>query len=165
MTSPSAVRGDAVLSSCGRYRYRLTRQWSTEAPPATFVMLNPSTADASVNDRTIVRCMGFARSWGFGGLAVVNLYGFRATRPEDLWRAEDPVGPENDAFLQQAVEEARADGTPVVAAWGAHARRERVEAFMSWAGPVHALATTKAGQPRHPLYLPATAELSRWDLP
>lgn len=155
----------AVLSDDGRYRYELTRTWGAE-PQATFVMLNPSTADADVDDPTIRRCIGFAKSWGCGGLVVVNLYALRATDPADLWRADDPVGPDNDAHLALALYLAARSSGPVVAAWGAHARPDRVELFADVAAslgvPLLALKVTKAGAPGHPLYLRADAEPLPW---
>jgi hypothetical protein len=81
----------ATLSDCGRYRYRLWRRWA-DGPTVLFVMLNPSTADADVDDPTIRRCIGFARSWGAGALEVVNLYAWRATQPAELKAAVGPVG-------------------------------------------------------------------------
>lgn len=78
------VRRSAVVSDCGRYRYRLDRIWDTALPAVTFIMLNPSTADASNDDATIRRLAGtngFARRWGCGALIVVNLYAWRATTP------------------------------------------------------------------------------------
>lgn len=155
----------AALSDDGRYRYELTRVWGA-GPPATFVMLNPSTADAQVDDPTIRRCIGFARSWGCGGLVVVNLYALRATNPAELWRADDPVGPDNDEQLTLTLYLARSTTGPVVAAWGAHARPDRVR-FITDAARGHgvqllALKVTKAGAPGHPLYLRADAEPKPW---
>ena len=49
----------AAISPCGRYRYALWRKWSDMGPLATFLMLNPSTADASENDATIRKCIGW----------------------------------------------------------------------------------------------------------
>lgn len=108
MPGPSAH--DAVLSTCGRYRYRLTRTWSQNRPPATFIMLNPSTADAHEDDKTIRRCIGYARRWGLGGLVVVNLYGYRSTNPDELWKVEDPVGPDNDHHLRAVLADAAKEG-------------------------------------------------------
>ncbi|MDN5892863.1 MAG: DUF1643 domain-containing protein [Nocardioides sp.] len=153
----------AVLSDCGRYRYRLTRDWDTTQPRATFVMLNPSTADATVDDRTISRCITYAMDWGMGGLMVVNLYAYRATDPDDLWLVEDPIGPLNDQHLGEVL--SGAQGGPVVAAWGVNAKPERIAQVLRYAGPLTALAVTKDGQPGHPLYLPKTARPQPWPAP
>src|SRR4029079_19593153 len=107
---------DAVMSPCGRYRYRLTRVWDESRPAVCWVMLNPSTADAVKDDPTIRRGSSFSWSWGAGGLVVVNLFAFRATNPADLLDAPDPVGPENDAHVRDA---AKGAGL-VMAAWGVH---------------------------------------------
>lgn len=148
----------AVLSDDGLYRYVLHRWWGSGENRLTFVMLNPSTADARVDDPTIRRCIGFARTLGYDGIRVANLYAFRATKPADLWRAEEPTGGDrNDDLLRELLRQGRRQ--PVIAAWGANARPERVAEFMSWHGSEHvqALGLTKAGAPRHPLYLRADA--------
>jgi hypothetical protein len=87
----------AVLSDCGTYRYSLTRLlpnlFAKQGKHVVFVMLNPSTADASHDDPTIRRCKGFAgREWATL-MSVVNLFGYRATRPGELYLADDPFGP------------------------------------------------------------------------
>ena len=66
----------AQLSDCQKYRYALWRRWG-EGSQVVFVMLNPATADAAKDDPTIRRCIGFARAWEFGSLAVGNLFAFR----------------------------------------------------------------------------------------
>lgn len=154
---------DAILSSDRIYRYWLLRRWG-RGSLATFVMLNPSTADASQDDPTIRRCIGFAKSWGMAGIAVVNLYALRATNPADLWMADDPVGPRNDGHLEAA---ATISGGPVVAAWGSNARADRIERVLALQGMdrLQALGVTTAGQPRHPLYLRADATLTPWEVP
>ena len=105
----------AVYSPCERYRYGLERVWGT-GPMLLYVMLNPSTADELRNDPTIERCQRRAVQLGFGGMQIANLFGWRATRPQDLRRAKLPVGPENDALLKDW--HAGADMT--LAAWGVH---------------------------------------------
>lgn len=156
----------AHLSACGRYRYVLSRWWGW-GPRLVFVMLNPSTADAEVDDPTIRRCIGFARRDGFSGVTVVNLYAWRATKPAAMWAAEqdghDITGGErNDDLLREVLRQAKAQ--PVIAAWGANARSERVAEFTSWRGIEHvkALGVTKDGAPRHPLYLRADARPEPW---
>lgn len=160
------VRRAARLSDDLRYRYSLIRRWATGGTPAQFVMLNPSTADAELDDPTIRRCVGFARSLGCTGIAVVNLYAFRATKPADLWQADDPVGPEADFYLRLVARRAALEGAPLIAAWGANAKPGRVSAALevirSSGAQLTSLGVTKDGAPRHPLYLPATASLSPW---
>jgi hypothetical protein len=149
-----SVERAASLSDCGRYRYWLARWWSS-VPRVTFVMLNPSTADADVDDPTIRRCMGYARTWGYGGIGVVNLYALRSTDPRQLWAADDPIGSENDTYLTAAALHALQSDTPIIAAWGANARQDRIAAVQAlpFMDRLSALALTKTGQPRHPLYL------------
>lgn len=90
------MRSGANFSRCRRFRYALWREWDATLPAVMLIGLNPSTADANHNDPTIRRCIGFARDWGFGGVRVLNLFAFRATYPDDLKAAADPVGPRND---------------------------------------------------------------------
>jgi len=159
---PQNVReeSDAVISDCGLYRYHLIRRWGP-GKCCVFVMLNPSTADASADDPTIRRCRAFAKRFGCDALAVVNVYGWRATRPVELWRTPDPVGPLNDRFIRLALDCAKRDDAPVVAAWGANARPGRV-LTVSRLGRFQCLGVTKAGAPRHPLYLRSDEALTPW---
>src|SRR3954469_17706712 len=89
----------ARFSADGLYRYALWRVWDADRGLCNFLMLNPSTADETVNDPTVARCARRARSWGYGGLVVTNLFAFRATDPSGLRAAPDPVGPEDDAAI------------------------------------------------------------------
>ncbi|MYT57691.1 DUF1643 domain-containing protein [Streptomyces sp. SID7834] len=155
----------AEISACGRYRYRLTREWSDALPPATFVMLNPSTADADQDDATVRKCMRYARRWGCGSLVVVNLYAWRATDPGKLPVDEHlRTGPDADAWLSQAALDALDSGGPLVAAWGTHATEQRVADVLTLPGMnrLTALSTTRNGHPGHPLYLRSEAQLVAW---
>lgn len=158
--SDSEIMRSALISDDGIYRYSLDRVWNPYASVLTFIMLNPSTADALVDDPTIRRCMGFAKRDGFGGIRVLNLYAFRATNPKDMFRALDPIGPLNN---QQFTEFDMNSG--VVAAWGANAKPDRIAQVMKLlqGAPVWHLDLTKAGQPKHPLYLPGDARYERFN--
>lgn len=151
----------AKISDCGQYRYRLERGDVSDRP-LTFVMLNPSTADADTDDPTIRRCAGFQKAWGFKGFVVVNLYAWRATKPADLRKAQDPYGPDNYTEVQRAVREAGM----VVCGWGAKGARpavRRVQVIAGRAGvTLHCLRETKGGHPGHPLYLPSAARPGVW---
>jgi len=145
----------AEISPCGRYRYVLTRTWDAALPVLVFCMLNPSTADASQDDPTIRRCIGFAKREDCGGIAVVNLFAWRATDPDKLPILDtDKAGPENAEHVARTVR-----GRRVVVAYGAHfsAHPFVVQPFLSMlranAASVHCLGTTKSGAPRHPLYV------------
>lgn len=157
----------AIFSRDGYYRYRLERTVGSSAfghdPAVAFIMLNPSTADATLDDPTIRRCIGFARAWGYAKLIVGNAYAWRSTDPAGLWIAgPGPVGPDNDTHLEQIARDAEL----VVCAWGANIKPERaaaVRAVIERAGRTpHALKLTKAGIPGHPLYLRADLRAFPW---
>jgi len=165
--SPYGGPGSAVLSECKRYRYRLNRVFATGTGAVVFVMLNPSTADAEFDDPTVGRCISYARWWGFGRLEVVNLFGLRSTDPAALKRADDPVGPGNDAAIVQAAGAADL----IVCAWGSNAagsgRDQDVIGLLSRAdhflkGRVHCLGLNNDRSPKHPLYLPKTLKPQVW---
>ncbi|HEV2343460.1 MAG TPA: DUF1643 domain-containing protein [Actinocrinis sp.] len=148
----------AVFDPARTHRYLLEHRWGAAAP-MVFVMLNPSTADATREDPTMRRCLRFARREGCGGLIVVNLFAPRTTDPSILATHPDPVGPDNDQILCAAV----GRGTPVVAAWGAHGAlhaRDQAVLRLLYPARLSCLGRTAHGQPRHPLYLPANAPLT-----
>lgn len=142
----------AVISPDGRFRYRLWRHWGP-SEVVTWIMLNPSTADALVDDPTIRACCAYASSWGFGGIEVVNLFALRTPHPKVLRAATgDRVGPENDHTIRCAVRRAHT----VIAAWGndgALDGRDAVvrELVVREGGSLHVLGLTKWGHPKHPL--------------
>lgn len=145
----------AGFSACRAYRYTLWRSWDRAKPWLAFVMLNPSTADATTDDPTVARCGERARRLGYGGLAVVNLFALRSTDPLELYRHPDPVGPHNDSAILSVASEAGA----VVCAWGNHGRLHgrdgKVLELLARLGvqPM-ALKVSRGGHPGHPLYLP-----------
>lgn len=156
----------AVLD--GAYRYRLVRRWGKPTPyPMPYVcwvMLNPSTADAEIDDATIRRCLVFSDAWGYGALEVVNLFALRSTDPRALAQADDPVGPRNDAMIMAAATPAEA---LVVCAWGTggglHARDQAVlRSLRDRFVRLHYLSLTKGGHPGHPLYLPKDSRPKPW---
>lgn len=155
-------RSSAIISDCGRFRYGLTRRWS-EGPIALFIMLNPSTADAEADDATIRRCRSFSKREGCGALRVENLFAFRATDPDEMFRhAQTAVGA-TDRYIREAVEQA--DG-PIIAAWGSDKRaQKRAAVVMDMLADLGALpmclGITKSGAPRHPLYVKGAAPLIR----
>ena len=156
----------ARVSPCGKYRYDLVRTWDETLPLALWIMLNPSTADAAQDDPTIRRCRAFSRREGAGGMVVVNLFAHRATKPDRLLAAEDPVGPRNEESI--ALWLAYPEVTIAVAAWGQWRDAQRlpprcpnVADLAREAGrELRCLGRTKEhGSPRHPLYVRADQAL------
>jgi hypothetical protein len=147
----------ATFSRCRRWRYLLWRCWDASKPAANFLMLNPSTADELKLDPSCTRARNYAERWGYGALVVTNIFGWRATDPDEMKRVKDPVGRGNDRAIVQAAK----DAGIVVCAWGNHGEH------MGRAGAIidllkkngielHALRTTGTGHPAHPLYLPGS---------
>jgi hypothetical protein len=169
MQSDLFLRSGAHFSNCRVWRWALWRVWNpgpTVANPGrivSFIGLNPSTADETVDDPTIRRCIGFARDWGFDGLFMLNLFGFRATDPAEMKAAADPVGKLNDDVLRYRTRQSAL----VVAAWGVHGdfngrAQHVIDLLMSQ--PLMCLGRTKDGHPKHPLYLPRDAKLVEFSM-
>jgi hypothetical protein len=157
-------RGTAVFSPCQQYRYCLTREWYSQQPRVLWIMLNPSTADATEDDPTVRRCIDFTRRWNYGSLTVCNLFAWRATDPEWLLKVPNPVGPDNDAHICLQAQSANL----IVAAWGSHnaVGTRAIDIYREIHGRnVFCLGTTQNGSPRHPLYIPADQPLQLWTPP
>lgn len=151
------MRSGAVISQCGRYRYRLWREWS-DGPTVVFCGVNPSTADATQDDATIRKCVGFATRWGFGSLEMVNLFAWRDTDQRALAKVSAPIGIETDCHILQAYNRAER----IVFAWGAGktvAVRKLIDEraldplFSRGRRNSGSLGRTLDGHPRHPLML------------
>jgi hypothetical protein len=162
------LKGDAasvaIYSECQNYRYALTRVWQGAAAKVLFVMLNPSTATEIQNDPTVERCERRARSLGFGGFRVCNIFAWRATDPRNMRAQSDPVGPGNDAAILEACDWA----DDIICAWGTHgehmARGPAVEKLLRETGlPLKHLGLSKAGHPKHPLYIGYAVQPVLWE--
>lgn len=157
----------AVLSACGFYRYRLERDISMFGITAAVVMVNPSTADAEVDDATIRRVRGFGKLLGWSRVIVGNVFAYRATDVRALNGVQDPVGPENSDHLTQILSEADA----AIVAWGPISKlptalRQEWRSVLELADkvnvPLRCLGVAKDGHPRHPLMLSYGAVLRDW---
>ena len=153
----------AQFSRCRRWRYLLWRCWDAGRPLANFLMLNPSTADELRLDPSCTRARNYAERWGFGGLIVTNLFGWRATDPGEMKAARDPVGRGNDRAILEAAREAKL----VVCAWGNHgahlARAGRVVQLLRKEDVnLNYLKINCSGHPAHPLYLPGSIGPKPW---
>lgn len=154
----------AVFSEDMRYRYLLTRLWNPNIHRACFVMLNPSTADGKTDDATIRSCIRLAKSFGFGGFHVVNLFAYCATDPVVLaklgWMA---IGADNDYHIRNAT----TDSETIICAWGAHpeaaVRADFVVNHLLGLRTLVCLGKTKSGAPKHPLYIKTGTKLEPFE--
>ncbi|MBT9384141.1 DUF1643 domain-containing protein [Pseudooceanicola sp. CBS1P-1] len=159
------ARSAALYSPCERYRYALSREWA-EGARILYVMLNPSTATETQNDPTVERCERRARTLGYGGFRVCNLFAWRETSPALLKKASEPIGPENDRLLREAADWIGPDGL-ILCGWGVHGshmgRGAEVKALLKGTGRRLAhLGLTKDGEPRHPLYVAYATQPTDW---
>jgi len=144
----------AKISPCGKYRFYLQRSWDVTKKAVAFICLNPSTADETLDDPTVRRCVNYAKSWGYGTFYMLNLFAYRATDPKKMKSADRPIGNMNDFWIESITSEC--DMT--ICAWGndgGHLNRsDRVCFLMNEFGvEPHALVVNVSGEPSHPLYL------------
>lgn len=157
---------DAKLSDDRLYRYTLERVWDSTKPILGFIMLNPSTADASSNDPTVRTCIAIAERWGYGGISVRNLFAYRATKPMAMMSYHRPVGEDNDKYLRAMLDRI---GT-IVLAWGGKggyiSRDAEVLSLIEKARPdfkgIVCLGMTNSHQPVHPLGTAGSIRLIPW---
>lgn len=147
------MKKGAIFSDDRLYRYTLWRVWDEGKSAAMFVGLNPSTADENRDDSTVAKCIRYAQQWGYGGLIMANIFGYRSTDRSALRNVADPIGPENNHHLLSASKSAGI----VIAAWGNDGayfgRGKDVRKILPG---LHCLKFNKSGEPAHPLYLSAS---------
>lgn len=157
----------AIFSPCGLFRYRLDRQVQLAGHVFAFFGVNPSTAGAEIEDQTTMKWRGFAQRNGARVYIAGNPFAFRATDVRALAAADDPVGPENDAYLRQIIR----DADILVPCWGNRAKlppalRPNLDALadlLRGSGkPVKVFGLTRGGDPLHPLMLGYRTQLVPW---
>lgn len=149
-TSDSVGAG-AVFSRCNFYRYAVWRCWNLELPSVLFIGLNPSTANATLDDPTLRRCIDYARRWNYGSVYIANLFAYRTTDPASLRNVDDPVGPRNNMWLRRLIKRT----SRVFVAWGnGGSYKDRSGEVLKMIPEPYCLKINRSGQPAHPLYLP-----------
>lgn len=138
------------------HRYTLYRHWGSGSAYCVFIGMNPSGADVLHDDRTVAKCARLAKRWGYDQFYMLNTFALRATNPEELAQASDPVGPENDRYIREVA----GDADLVVVAWGKPARlrdrdREVTALLREVCDPsrVKCFALNQDGTAKHPLYV------------
>lgn len=172
MNEKSVLSRAATLSDCGKYRYELERGLGA-GKTCGVVMVNPSTADATKDDATIRKLIGFAQRNGWGKILVCNKFAYRATDVGELrCGVKDPVGPDND----EAIQDVMIVADVILVAWGPlsklpEALRDRWKQIVRMSDkirpghPLMCLGTAKDGHPRHPLMVPYAQAPVEWHPP
>ncbi|HEV3208787.1 MAG TPA: DUF1643 domain-containing protein [Chthoniobacterales bacterium] len=153
------MQNECVFSHDRRFRYILRHRWEPLFAPkfCTWIGLNPSVADETKLDPTLRRIRTFTAAWGYNGFIMTNLFALVSSDPDQLYSEADPVGPENDRYILQAIQETGV----VIAAWGTvggHRNRCAAVLKMISGGNMLCLKKTKQGYPIHPLYVAAGTE-------
>ena len=160
------LENDAVISDCGKYRYLLRRVWDHSAMRGMLIMLNPSTADSYQDDATIRSCVRLLSSLGYGSMEVVNLMAWRATDPADIpAKPSDAMGSNNPQIIEAAA--GRCD--TAICAWGAHPYAKRfvrgvLDVVSLYRPAAYCFGKTKAGAPKHPLYIKSGTPLETYKM-
>jgi len=152
----STIKKSAVFSPCRKYRYSLTRSWNSAEGYVLFIGLNPSIADEIIDDPTLIRCINFAKDWGYGGLIMVNLFAYMSTHPKDLKKAKLPIGKNNNKHILKNHQKSQL----TIAAWGNDGNLlKRDKEVLKIINNPMCLNINKSGQPAHPLYQKKDQEL------
>ncbi|MCK4441078.1 MAG: DUF1643 domain-containing protein [Sulfurovaceae bacterium] len=153
------MQKNAIFSKDREYRYVLSRIWDETKPIIMIIGLNPSTADETEDDPTIRRCTNFSKSWGYGGVYMLNLFAFRATQPSDMFEALNPIGDENNNFIEIYTKKV----DKIVCAWGNDGiYKDRSQYIRENFNNLFYLKMNKTGEPSHPLYLKSDLVPQQW---
>lgn len=154
----------AIISTCGKYRYRLDRKIQDEGAVYAFFGINPSTADANIDDHTVTKWGGFCKRWGASRFIVGNVFAYRATEVAELATVADPHGPE----LRQHIDEIIREADILVPCWGVTSKVPRAlqgsfadlaAALRASGKPVKCFGHSKDGDPLHPQMLAYATQL------
>ena len=145
-----------VTSKCQKYQYFRMFSINGEAKkPLGIVGLNPSIIKNGKNS-TVSILSQIALKEGYDSLVITNLYGYITPNPKDLKTIEDPVGSENDMWIQDMVNTC----DKVLCIWGNNPDKERVNKILpTIKNKAYTIGLTKSGQPRHVLHTKKDAPL------
>lgn len=159
----------AIISPCGKYRYRLERTVGMDGPVYAFFGINPSTADASMDDATVRKWIGFTKAWGGSRFIVGNVFAYRSTDVKALAHVEDAFGDDIGDHTTDIIN----DADILVPCWGCISKVPPrlqfafdvlMDALVSSGKPVRHFGLTKAGDPKHPLMLGYDTPLLDWGI-
>lgn len=148
------------------HRLELWRIWGDPKPFVLWIGMNPSTAEADVDDNTVRIEQRFSREWGFAAYCKTNVMSYRVTNPAGL--LQPGVNPADQRNLDIILGLAQQAGTVVLTIGSLPPRLrpygETVVRVLANAGiQMKCLGVTADGSPRHVRGLPARAEPQPFD--
>lgn len=151
-------RGRAIFSLDNKERYFLSREFKKEGRNISFLMLNPSTADAGKLDPTVTRCMEYGKNWGFDRVCIVNIYPIIGSDPMIL------IKKKGDRELNRLfIEYSLKFSEKIICAWGSHRevnfeKENLSDILFNNNKKLYSLGYNYDGNPKHPLYLKSNLE-------
>ena len=114
------MKKDAVISALGQHRYSLSRIWDEDKGKVLFIMLNPSTANAIHDDPTTIRCINYAKKWGYGGIMIGDIHSYRTKSPKILkrWLKRRAMTPNSHYINIDYVKRMAKEADLIICAWG-----------------------------------------------
>ena len=157
------VSSKAIFSKCFKFRYSITNKFNSGKGRLLFILLNPSTATEKVYDPTLIRCKKRAIYSCFNQFRVCNLFAYRSTKPTELKKVSDPIGPYNDEILKTSIKWS----DKIICSWGRFGNlKERdfevIQLIKNYKTPVFHLGLTKNNHPKHLLYVGYDKILTKW---
>ncbi len=144
-----------IVSQCQKYQYLSIFDSGTAYKPMGVVGLNPSIIKNGKNS-TVSILMNIALREGFDSLVITNLYGYISPNPKDLKSIDDPVGSENDTWIENMKNVC----SKILCIWGNNVDKKRVDEILpSIKNKAYTIGLTKSGQPRHVLHTKKDAAL------
>lgn len=151
------MKGPCLWSLDRKYRYLLERRVGPSEETCLFICLNASKADEEIDDLTVTKGQHWAAEWGFGVFVMANIFGYKATDPEELYPLGDDAisHPDERDANDEAIAKAVNRADRIVLGWGNHgAFLNRGLAVLDYIRGQHrsvwCFGQTQDGHPKHP---------------
>lgn len=147
----ATIQSKAEFDNKGVYRFSLERIWNSSKDNLLFIGLNPSDSDELITDQTVNHMLGVAKSLGFGGLFVVNLFSLISPSPSVMKEHKLPIGDKTDESIIYFSNQA----SKIVIGWGSdgvYKNRDKEVMKLLSGLKLYCLGLNSDNTPQHPKY-------------
>ena len=154
----------AIFTEGMRHRPVLIRNWDMSLPLFVGCLLNPSKANHERDDPTTSFMINIAKREGCGRYMAVNVHDYVATDPNGMKNILDPVSPDNDKYIIEAIRMAHV----LVVTWGRDGnfigRADHVMDILTtlYHKEIYCFGINNDGSPRFPRALRKDVQLIRY---